>query len=270
MKKIKWLLLLILFCPLWVHASTNTFTRSADNPLVPKDVVVSTTNLEDILKTPAVSASEKVYDYADLYTDQQEKLLFKKIDSYIDKSDIDLVVITTTDLNGFSLSQYTYNFYDYNDFKIEGIAFVIYLAPSEPQVYMGNSGDKTGKVFSIYSKVYIEQTLKYIYKDLKAANYYDATSDFIDIVDGLYDKSGNSGNYEISEKGEVVRQIPWIEIVILSIASTFIVVILFVFKIRKNNRLSNKDILSNKIDQRTLMFKTETDEYVGTSILRKK
>ena len=270
MKRLKYLFLLIVLCtPFFVRASTNTYVRTAEKPLVPRDVVVDTTNLDKILKTPAVAPTEKIYDFADLYSEQQEKLLFKQIDDYMDNSGIDLVVVTTNDLNGFEISDYAYNFYDYNDFGIEGVIFVIYMGPTEPEVYMGNSGDKTGKVFATYSRVRIEQTLKYIYNDLKKGNYYEATKNYIKIIDGFYNID-TTGEYVVNEEGEVVREIPWIEIVILTAALTFIAVILCLFQISGNNRLKFKDDLADKIDEKTLMFRTESDEYIGTSILKKK
>ena len=55
-----------------VFASTNTYTRTNDNLLVPEDVTVTSNNINDILKTPAVFSSEKIYDFADLYTDNEE------------------------------------------------------------------------------------------------------------------------------------------------------------------------------------------------------
>ena len=119
------IIMLFLISPYKVLASTNTFTRTIEKPLVPADVLVREDNIQDIMKTPAVSASEKIYDYADLYSEQQEKDLFKKITDFIDESKIDVAIVTTNNQNGYGIRDYAYNFYDYNDFKIEGIIFVI-------------------------------------------------------------------------------------------------------------------------------------------------
>lgn len=67
MKKFKYLLLIVIlfgFCIIPVSASTNTFTRTEDNLLVSPDITVTSQNLDNILGTPAVDASEKVYDFA--------------------------------------------------------------------------------------------------------------------------------------------------------------------------------------------------------------
>src|SRR5574344_564031 len=115
-----------------VFASTNTYIRTKEAPLVPKDVVVDENNINNILNTPAVSSSEKVYDYADLLTDDEEKKLVTNINEYISNSIIDVAIVTTNNLNGYSISDYAYNFYDYNDFMSDGVVFVIKVGGSEP------------------------------------------------------------------------------------------------------------------------------------------
>ena len=86
MKKIKfvvfWFILFFIFS-INVNASSNTYTRSNNNLLVPKDVIVTSENINAILNTPAVSSSEKIYDFANLLTDAEEKKLFKEINEYI-------------------------------------------------------------------------------------------------------------------------------------------------------------------------------------------
>jgi hypothetical protein len=104
---------------------------------------------------------------------------------------------------------------------------------------------------------------------LKKGDYYTATKNYIKIIDGFYNID-TAGDYVVNEDGEVVRQLPWIEIVILTVALTFIAVMLCLFQISGNNRLKFKDDLADKIDEKTLMFRTESDEYIGTSILKKK
>jgi len=270
MKKIKYLFLTILcFFPLSVFASTNTFTRTAEQPLVPRDVVVDTTNIHDILNTPAVSSSEKIYDYADLFNDQQEHSLYQQIDDYIDKTGIDACIVTTTDLKGFVLRDYAYHFYDYNDFMIEGVIFVIYMNEKEPEIFMGNSGDKTGKVFSIYSDVRISQILKRIYVDIQKKEYYTAAFNYITLLDGFYDLD-RDGDYRISEDGSIVLQLPWTEIFVLAFAVTFIVVILCLNQIRSNNRLRFNNRLKESIDDGTLQVKLEMDDYLGTILSKRK
>ena len=66
-----------------VYASTNTKERTEDNYLVEDWVTVTEDNKNNILTTPAIDATEKVYDFADLFTDEEEQQLYTKITNYI-------------------------------------------------------------------------------------------------------------------------------------------------------------------------------------------
>ena len=269
MKSFKWIFILLFLFPISVFASTNTFTRTTEKPLVPPDVLVKEDNIQDIMKTPAVSAAEKVYDYADLFSDKEEKDLYRQISDFIDDSNIDVVIVTTNNMNGFDIKDFAYNFYDYNDFKIEGVIFVISLEGKEPEIYMGNSGDTTGKVLTTYTNVRISQTLKYVYQDISIGHYYSATSNFVKIVKGFYEIDRN-GNYYVDENGSVVRVLPWTEIIILTIAISFIIIILCIYQIRNNNHISNKFSMGSLINENTLTVKLNSDDYFDSTIQKKK
>jgi len=257
---------LFLFLSLECNASTRVFTRSNQNLLVPEDVVVDQSNLNNILSTPAVSSAEKVYDYAELFTDEEGKKIVKKINEYINNAMIDVAIVTTKDLKGKSIADYAYNFYDYNDFMNDGVIFVIYMNKDNPEIYMGNSGNKDGKVFNIYTDTRINQTLEYVYKDIKAGNYYKAVDNYVKILSGFYNIERN-GDFRVNGEGEVVQHIPWIEIVILALALTFIViVILFCLLNRKRESID----LFQKVNTDTLMVRTDGDNLVGTMITNDK
>ena len=269
MKSFKWIFIMLFLFPISVFASTSTFTRTAEKPLVPPDVLVKEDNIQDILKTPAVSATEKVYDYADLFSDKEERDLFSQISEFIDTSNIDVVIVTTNNMNGFDIKNFAYNFYDYNDFKIEGVIFVISLEGKEPEIYMGNSGDATGKVLTTYTNIRISQTLKYVYQDISIGHYYSATSNFVKIVKGFYEIDRN-GDYYVDENGSVVRVLPWMEIITLTIAISFIIIILCIYQIRNNNHINNKFSMGSLIDEHTLTVKLNSDDYFDSTIQKKK
>jgi uncharacterized protein len=236
---------------------------------VPSDVTVDSNNYNDILNTPSVSSSEKIYDFADLYTDSEEKDLFSYISDYIKNTNIDVCIVTTNNLNGFGISDYAYNFYDYNDFLEEGVVFVISVANTEPEIFMGNSGKSDGDVFTIYSDSRINQTLAYVYKDIASGNYYTASLNYIKILDGFYSKD-RGGNYRVDEDGNIVKEIPWIEIVILALAITFIIVLIFIYKLTNNGKFSYKNILEEKLNSKTLMVKNNGDVLIDSVITKEK
>ena len=78
-----------------VFASTDTFDRSEDNNyLIKKEYNIDDKMLKSILSTPAVDATEKIYDFADLYTADEEKELYSMVSKYIEQ----LIVILNRQL----------------------------------------------------------------------------------------------------------------------------------------------------------------------------
>lgn len=262
MKYIRFAFLVFFLVPICCLASTNTFQRTKDNLIVPNDVIVDNNNINDILNTPAVSAMEKVYDYADLYSVEQENKLYQQISQYIDKTKLDAVLVTTKNLNGYSLSDYAYHFYDYNEFKDSGVVFVIYVDNMEPHIFMGNSGLAT----SIYTDAYVRQILSYVYKDIKSKNYYQATDDYFRILDGLYK---GEGEYRVNNKGEVVKAIPWIEITVLALSLTFLFVFSMLSILKRKHVKFFGGLLDSKLDNNTLVVKMEDDKIVDNVITSK-
>ena len=259
------LFICFLMIPSNCFASVNTNQRTKDNLLIPNDVLVDNHNINDILNTPSVSSDEKVYDFADLLTAEEESKIFKNIQQFLNNSDMDTAFVTTNDLGGFSLSDYAYHFYDYNDFKDNGVIFVIYMGDNEPRIFMGNGGNAS----LIYTDSIIKQTLSYVYKNISVKNYYQAVDDYYTILDGFYSKSqGEKKEYKIGSSGEVVEVIPLLEMIILSISSTFIIVFLVLTIMKKKIKKKHGNILDSRLDMSTLIVKTEYDKYVDSSTSR--
>ena len=62
-----------------VNAEIKTFTRTEQNLLVPDHVKVDEKNTSAILETPAIDQSQKIYDFAELLDDSEEKEIYNKI-----------------------------------------------------------------------------------------------------------------------------------------------------------------------------------------------
>ena len=260
MKKISYLIIILVAFfgfNLTCNATAKTYKRTTSNMLVPKDVIVDSSNRDSILKTPAVDASVKIYDFAFLIDDSREATLTNKIQNFINKSNMDIVIVTTNDLKGFQLPEYTYNFYDYNDFLLNGVTLVIYTGGKSPEIFMGNSGPQDSFVFTTYNEGRINQTLAYIYNGYMKENvdYYEACSKYIDIIVEFYKKDMNESGGDIAQGG-----IRWIEIIILSVALAFIVDVLFIFKLGKYKIARKKGaILDKKINKSTMVMEQVSD-----------
>ena len=135
MKKIlKYLLLILclfLVNPL-VYAEGEVKKRTEENNYgVNKKWKITSDNLENVLSTPYVDASLKIYDYANIISPQIEESLKTKIDSFIKETGFDMVILTDSREYYSTTENETYatDFYDYNDFGIgdknDGILFEI-------------------------------------------------------------------------------------------------------------------------------------------------
>ena len=273
MKNLKRLIILILVCFSFirnVNATTNIYVRTRDNLRVPKDVEVTSDNINDVLNTPSVSAKDKIYDLADVLTDSEENEIYNSLKKYKSSSKIDSVIVTTRDLGNVSISDYTYNFYDFNDFENNGLIFVIYINDNNiPEIYMGTSGeDET--VLSIYTNNVIKQTLAYVYeKNLRSSDYYSACINYVKIIQGFYDVN-RVGDYRVSEDGNIVKVIPWLELVVLSLTVTFIIVMLLLYSLGMFKNKVSTDKMDLLVDKNNMIVKLNEEVFIDSVVGGKK
>lgn len=173
-----------------VYASTNTKERTEDNYLVEDWVTVTESNKNNILTTPAVDATEKVYDFADLFTDEEEQQLYTKITNYINEYNLDLAVVTI-DENNKTPREYADDFYDYNDFDQQGgILFLIDM--DNRKIYMST----TGQAIKMYNDYRINTALDEVYTYMSDEEYYEGTSSYIDKISNYAKKGVPTSNKE--------------------------------------------------------------------------
>lgn len=261
MKKNVLLFILLFFVSVFpVYAMPTTFNRNElENYGVNKNWDITEENLNHVLNTYAVDASEKIYDFSDVLTEDQEKTLKEKIDLFREKYHMELVILIDqynypsiiqnycynedlADRNEFEVNDaYAADFYDYNDFGIDydmsGILIFRNTAidPCFGSMYydMYTFGD---------AQLYFDQSrydsiLDSIYDDLHEENYLDGFSNFIDEVD-YYISSGKPSamnEYYIDDDGflqkyPAVYQIPWTVSIVVSSVVTFIIMIILVSK----------------------------------------
>lgn len=268
MKRFKYLLLIVIlfgFCIIPVSASTNTFTRTEDNLLISPDIIVTSQNLDNILNTPAVDASEKVYDFAELLTPSEEEQIYNCVQKFINKTNLDLAVVTINDNNKISAMECADDFYDYNDFgtdsEYSGVLFLVDMDTRE--IYMST----TGKAISMYSDYRIDMTVDAIYQDFSSENYLHGITKFVTIIEN-YDTMGLPSNkdskYTISDEGDVYRKFPWLIVLGVPFVITAIVIGVLIHK----NKLVRVATSSREyLDKDSLKIKTVSDRLVSTNTI---
>ena len=198
------LITFILLVNINVYASTNTKPRTEDNLDVWDNIDISRYK-NDILNTPNVDETEKIYDFADLYTDSEEELLYNKVTNYIEKTNVDLVILTIDKNDKGTAAKYAEDFYIYNYFgredkKRSGSLFIIDMDTRTME--MITSGSAILYIDDSRYDILLDKSFPY----LKDGNYYKATDVFVDNISnyGTNIPSSNA-NYTIDDEGNLVK-----------------------------------------------------------------
>lgn len=208
-----------------------------------------------------VSKDQKLFDFANLLNESEKKKIIKRINSYNKDTGIDAIILTTPKLDGKTISEYATLFYQKNSFKKNTLLFVIYVNDIEPEIYMYGIGKKTTKC---YTDERIGDILEYVYNYIEKEKYYTAIDKYLVIIDGFY--KADSSNYYLNSDGSIKKYIPWIEIVILSLAVAFIVIMVFVYRIISNNKIVKHNVLDDKLDGDSINVSTLKDELIDTTV----
>ena len=275
MKKFKYILLVLLILPITCYASTNTRNRNElENLGVNKHWNINENNRQNVLNTKSVDASEKIYDYSDILTEEEEKIIKEKIDKYIEHTNMDMVFVSIN--LPYSIDSknedFAADFYDYNDFGLnfESYSGVLLLRNTYEQdpyfnVYM------FGKAQLYYSFSRSETMLDNIYPYFVNKDYMTGLNTFIDNYTSFYDQGIPSEmknyyvdkdsilhqipkNYYINENGILEKkpyQTPWTMIITIDILITIIVMLIL---IHKNKMIKQKLITKDYIDKNGVIF----------------
>lgn len=199
--------LLILFVfPMKTFASTNTYPRTEENLQIRSSISVTNKVKQAALATPKVDASEKVYDFANLLTDEQEASLYELMTNFITAYQMDIVIVTINSNNKSSAMDYADDFYDYNDFGIssthDGLLFLIDMDTREMWI------STTGQAILMYNDSRINSILDSTYSYIKSQKYFECAKVFI-TKSGSFARQGiptNNKNYEIDNKGNYKKK----------------------------------------------------------------
>lgn len=202
---------LILLTTTNVYASTNTYDRmSLTNYGVNKNVGDINSKLSNILNTKSVNASEKVYDFADILTDEEEANLKIQIDQFISDNNMDMVIVTDNFSYNYDSenAKYADDFYDYNDFGLDikyysGVLLLRNAYEADPYYHMSTTG--SAQLYLNDSR--IDSILDDIYYDIKNGNYYEGFSKWIRYTDQKI-KSGypkTAYSYYLDDDGNMHR-----------------------------------------------------------------
>ncbi len=227
--------LCLLFITVNVYASTKTYERTEDNLQVNSRIKVTSTNKKAILNTPKVDEIEKIYDFANLFTNSQEKYLYDSAKEFIDSYNLDMVIVTINNNNKKSTQAYADDFYDYNYFgkntTCDGILFLIDMDNRKMWI------STTGQAIRIFDDARINSILDDAYNYISSSKYYECANAFIN-SSSKYAAKGvapSNQNTTIDENGDYVqvpqkRTISWLVVIGISGLITLVIVLILASK----------------------------------------
>ena len=267
MKKI--IVLLILLLPFNIYASTNTSNReNLDNLGVNKHWNITNSNRDNVLNTYLVDAKEKIYDFGDILTEEEEKEIYNEFSDFVSKYQTDLVFLTVDLPYSYDSvnEDYAADFYDYNDFGIDfsnysGILLLRNTYESDPYYNMYMFGN---------AQLYIdwdrsEYILDSIYDDFHSHRYLSGLKTYISLLNSYYERgiAKSKEDYIIDENGylQKVYHTPFKLIIVISLMIDSIVMLILV---KKNKMVKTKLYVDSYIDRRKVNINHKEDRFIRT------
>ena len=243
--------------------------KELDNYGVKKGIEVSSKNMHNILKTPYVDSSYKIYDYSNVLSEEDEKAIKNYIDNFISKTNMDMVFVTinmpyTVD---DAHKVYASDFFDYNDFGTgeyySGVLLLRNTYSSSPYFDMYMFGEA-----QLYFYDYrCDDVLDSIYNYIHNEEYVDGFNVFVNKLNTYYEQ-GKLDNYEIDENGHVheivVEEEYSTPLGVMALIGGIVDLIAIPSMIKKNKMVKPAYAAENYLDKATLHFNTQTDMFVST------
>lgn len=270
MKKILIFILSILLLATPVYAVPDGSNRAnLPNLGVNKKWTIDSRNRANVLKTPMVDATKKIYDYSDILTDEEEKELFNEIGNFIEKTHMDMVILTV-DLPYVSDStneEFAADFYDYNDFGLDfehydGVILLRNTYASDPYSNVYTFGEA-----QLYFDYYrCEDMLDHIYPYFKSKSYLTGMKLFISDFSNYYSQGKALKNYYVDDMGYIQKypekyQIPYAG----ALGGGGIAALISIIVMVKKNKMVRKSTEANDyLEKNSITYNKKSDILTGS------
>lgn len=260
MKKLFVLFISFFLLVLPVYASTNTYSRTTTDLKVPKKIKYKSSMEHNVLLTPSINANEKIYDFAELLTEEEEKQLYDKVKEFIANTNLDLAIVTINSNVKDSTQEYADDFYDYNNFSIDGLAFVIDM---QNRIFYISTA---GKAMLYYDDYRIEYILSALDQEMYNHEYFNACNTLISQLTEYYDSgfSDNADKYVIVGT-QIYRKTPYLLLSIIAVVSATIGTLILALRNKKVKlAINSNDYFDNKAFEIT----KDTKELISSNTSR--
>lgn len=229
--------------PTTVNAEVTTYNREElKNYGVNKKWNINTNNKDNILKTYAVDSNQKIYDFSNVLTDEEEQKLTERMHKFTEKYKIDIVILTdnyqyTEDSQNTTFAT---DFYDYNDFginyeKYDGV--MLFRNTYEQNPYFDAYSFGNAQLYFYDTR--LSNTLDYIYDDIHSEAYYSGFNKFIDKMEEYYNE-GKLTDYYVDESGFLQKQKTasyYLKMIGLSMIIALVITGIIIYTLIKKNKM---------------------------------
>ena len=229
--------------PTTVNAEVTTYNREElKNYGVNKKWNINTNNKDNILKTYAVDSNQKIYDFSNVLTDEEEQKLTERMHNFTEKYKIDIVILTdnyqyTEDSQNTTFAT---DFYDYNDFginyeKYDGV--MLFRNTYEQNPYFDAYSFGNAQLYFYDTR--LSNTLDYIYDDIHSEAYYSGFNKFIDKMEEYYNE-GKLTDYYVDESGFLQKQKTasyYLKMIGLSMLIALVITGIIIYILIKKNKM---------------------------------
>lgn len=223
-------------------------------------------NLSNVLNTPYVDSSEKVYDFANILTEEEEQTIYTYSKEFMEKTGMEMIFVTVDMPYSYDSKneEYAADFYDYNDFGLD-------LEHYDGILLLRNnySLDRYYDMYTFGSaQLYFNQSR---YDDILDSIYYDISHDnYLEGFETFKDKCLKYYNYGIAmkyknayidENGFIkyTYSVPYILATLISGGITTIIMCVLVHK----NKMIKKAIeASEYIDKKSINYSAKEDRFI--------
>lgn len=216
---------------------------------------------------PKVDESKKVYDFANLFSSEEEEKIFENATKFISTYDMDIVVVTIEENNEESAKSYAEDFYDYNNFGTnetkDGLLLLIDMDNRE--LYIVTTG--RGQLF--FDDERLEDILDSIYYYASVGEYGSGALNFIKESShfaSLGIPESNS-DYYISSDGELLKRKSVNYVISILVAIVVASITTYVF-MSKHKKIKLATEASNYLEEDKIKFKATSDRFLTTFTTR--
>ena len=250
-------------------SNVKLYDRSESNNWgVNKHWNITSSNLSNVKSTPFVDSSAKVYDFANILSDTEEKEVHDRIINFIERTNIDMVFVSIDMPYSYDSKNedYAADFYDYNDF---GIDFSNYSG-----IVLLRNNYSVDRYYDMYTfgdaQLYFDQgryddILDSIYDDFVNKYYDDGIETFISMCSSYYNK-GYASKYKNAyvDGDRYIHYVYRVPVFACLVGSGVITLIVMLIMVKKNKMIRKATSATLYLNKNSVNYSEHTDQFVNS------